>query len=338
MAATPQRVTRTVAWTTAAALALAATWAAAQSPSDRAAVAPWPAKPVRIIVPFVPGGTADTLGRIVATRLADSLGQSFVIDNRAGAGGVIGAELLARSAPDGYTLGVSGFGPHVVATALMAKPAYDPIRDFTHIALFGGPPSVLAIHPSVPARDLKALIALAKAQPAALNYGSAGNGSTGQLVAELLKRAAGFKMAHVPYRGAAAAVADLVPGHIQAVSTTLTTVGPQIRAGRARALALSATARLPDYADIPTYRELSYAELVASTWFALSGPARLPADVANRLNGEVRRILQLPEIRDRLRPDGFEPNALTAQAFEAFMADEVKRWWPVVRASGARAE
>lgn len=299
---------------------------------------PWPVKPVRIIVPFVPGGTADTLGRIVATRLTESLGQSFIIDNRAGAGGVIGTELVARSAPDGYTLGVSGFGPHVVATALMAKPAYDPSRDFTHIALFGGPPSVLAIHPSVPAQNLKALIALAKAQPTALNYGSAGNGSTGQLVAELLKRAAGFKMAHVPYRGAAAAVADLVPGHVQAVSTTLTTVGPQVRAGRARALALSAAARLPDYADIPTYRELGYAELVASTWFALSGPAGLPAAVADRLNAEVRRILQLPEIRDRLRPDGFEPNALSAQAFSEFMAAEVRRWWPVVRASGARAE
>jgi tripartite-type tricarboxylate transporter receptor subunit TctC len=298
----------------------------------------WPVKPVRIIVPFVPGGTADTLGRIVATRLTESLGQSFVIDNRAGAGGVIGAELVARSVPDGYTLGVSGFGPHVVATALMAKPAYDPIKDFTHIALFGGPPSVLAIHPLVPAQDLKALIALAKAQPTALNYGSAGNGSTGQLVAELLKQRAGFRMAHVPYRGAAAAVADLVPGHIQAVSTTLTTVGPQVRSGRARALALSAAARLPDYASVPTYRELGYPDLVASTWFSLSGPPGLPADIVNRLNSEVRRILQLPEIRDRLRPDGFEPNALNAKAFSEFMAAEVKRWWPVVRASGARAE
>src|SRR5688500_1965297 len=148
---------------------------------------PWPVKSVRVIVPFVPGGTADTLGRIVATRLTESLGQTFVIDNRAGAGGVIGAEMVARSAAAGYTLGVSGFGPHVVATALMSRLVYDPVKDFTHIALFGGPPSVLAIHPSVPARDLKSLIALAKKQPKALSYGSAGNGSTGQLVAELLK-------------------------------------------------------------------------------------------------------------------------------------------------------
>jgi tripartite-type tricarboxylate transporter receptor subunit TctC len=316
-----------------AALVLLALVSAAPAPADV-----WPAKPVRVIVPFVPGGTADTLGRIVATRLTESLGQTFVIDNRAGAGGVIGSELVAKSAPDGYTLGVSGFGPHVVATALMKKPAYDPVGDFTHIALFGGPPSVLAIHPSVPAQDLKALIALAKAQPAALNYGSAGNGSTGQLVAELLKQRAGFEMAHVPYRGAAAAVADLIPGHIQAVSTTLTTVGPQLRSGRARALALSATARLPDYAAVPTYRELGFPELVASTWFSLSGPPGLPAGIVNRLNGEVRRILQLPEIRDRLRSDGFEPNTLNAQAFSEFMAVEVKRWRPVVRASGARAE
>jgi tripartite-type tricarboxylate transporter receptor subunit TctC len=298
----------------------------------------WPAKPVRVIVPFVPGGTADTLGRLTAARLSESLGQTFVVDNRAGAGGVIGAELLARSAPDGYTLGVSGFGPHVVATALMTKPVYDPLRDFTHIALFGGSPSVLAIHPAVPAKDLQSLIALAKKEPRALNYGSAGNGSTGQLVAELLKRAAGFEMAHVPYRGAAAALADLVPGHIQAISTTLITVGPQIRAGRARALALSAAERLPDYASVPTYRELGYPELVASTWFSLSGPAGLPADLARRLNAEVRRIMHLPEVRERLRPEGIESNALDAAAFTAFMAAELKRWQPIVRASGARAE
>jgi tripartite-type tricarboxylate transporter receptor subunit TctC len=197
---------------------------------------------------------------------------------------------------------------------------------------------VLAIHPSVPAKDLKSLIALAKKQPKALNYGSAGNGSTGQLVAELLKRAAGFEMAHVPYRGAAAALADLVPGHIQAISTTLITVGPQLRAGRARALALSAAERLPDYAEVPTYRELGFPELVASTWFSLSGPAGLPADVTGRLNAEVRRILQLPEVRERLRPEGMEQNALDAGAFTDFMAAEVKRWQPIVRASGARAE
>jgi tripartite-type tricarboxylate transporter receptor subunit TctC len=314
---------------------LAALAAACASP---ACAQSWPVKPVRVIVPFVPGGTADTLGRLTAARLSESLGQTFVVDNRAGAGGVIGAELLARSAPDGYTLGVSGFGPHVVATALMKKPVYDPVRDFTHIALFGGSPSVLAIHPSVPAKDLKSLIALAKKQPKALNYGSAGNGSTGQLVAELLKRAAGFEMAHVPYRGAAAALADLVPGHIQAISTTLITVGPQLRAGRARALALSAAERLPDYAEVPTYRELGFPELVASTWFSLSGPAGLPADVTGRLNAEVRRILQLPEVRERLRPEGMEQNALDAGAFTDFMAAEVKRWQPIVRASGARAE
>ncbi len=324
-------------------MALKAGWAALGAAACAMCAAPvlaqgWPAKSVRVIVPFVPGGTADTLGRIVATRLTESLGQTFVIDNRAGAGGVIGAEMVARSAADGYTLGVSGFGPHVVATALMSRLVYDPVKDFTHIALFGGPPSVLAIHPSVPARDLKSLIALAKKQPKALSYGSAGNGSTGQLVAELLKRAAGFEMVHVPYRGAAAAVGDLIPGHIQAVSTTLTTVGPQIRSGRARALALSSVARLPDYAEVPTYRELGYPDLVASTWFALSAPPGLPADITTRLNSEVRRILQSQEISERLRPDGIESNALDAHAFTRFMAAEVKRWWPIVRASGARAE
>jgi len=298
----------------------------------------WPAKPVRVVVPFAPGGTADTLGRIVANKLSESFGQSFVVENRAGAGGIIGSELVAKSAPDGYMLVVSGVASHAVAPALSAKLPFDPVKDFTHIALFGGPPSVFAIHPSIPAKTLKEFIALAKAQPGALPYGSPGNGTQGHLIAELLKQTAGINIAHVPYKGASGAVTDLIAGHIHAVSTTLTTAGAQIRAGRARALAISSAARLPDYPGVPTFRELGYPQLVASIWFSLSGPAGLPAEIVTRLNTEVRRILQLPDVRERLRPDGIEPGTLDAKAFTEFVAAEVKRWGPVVRASGANAD
>jgi tripartite-type tricarboxylate transporter receptor subunit TctC len=298
----------------------------------------YPAKSVRLVVPFPPGGTADTLGRIVALKLGESLGQNFVIENRGGAGGVIGSESVSKSAPDGYTLVVSGIASHTIAPALASRPPYDPLRDFTHIALFGGPPAVLGVHPSLPAKDLKAFIALAKARPGDMSYGSPGNGTLGHLVAELLKQEAGIKVVHVPYKGAALAVVDIVAGHIEVISTTLTTASGQIRAGKVRALAISSAKRLPDYAGVPTFREAGYRDLVATVWFSLSGPAGMPADVVSRLNTEVRRVLQLSDVRDRLRGDGIEPNQLDAKAFTDFMAAETTRWGAVVRASGARAD
>ena len=298
----------------------------------------YPVKPVRIVVPFPPGGTSDTLGRIVATKLAESLGQTFVIENRPGAGGTLGSDIVAKSAPDGYTLVVSGIASHTIAPALAVKPLFDPMKDFTHIALFGGPPDVVGVHPSLPVKDLKAFIAFAKARPGELSYGSPGNGTLGHLVAELLKQQAGINMVHVPYKGAAIAVVDIVAGNIHAISTTLTTASAQIRAGKVRALAISSEKRLPDYAGVATFREAGYRDLVATVWFSLSGPAGVPTDAVNRLNSEVVRILQLPDVRQRLRGDGIEPNQLDARAFTDFMAAEIKRWGQVVRASGARAD
>ena len=298
----------------------------------------WPARPVRIVVPFAPGGTADTLGRLVAKGLGDSLGHSFVIENRAGAGGMIGSELVARSAPDGYTLVVSGVASHAVAPALSSKAPFDPIRDFTHIALLGGPPAVFAVHPSVPVKQLQAFVALAKAKPGLFTYGSPGNGTHGHLLAELFRQLAGINITHVPYKGASMAMVDLLAGQIDAVSTTLTTAGPLIRVNRARALAISAAARLPDYADVPTFREVGYPDLVATVWFSLSGPAGLSPEIANRLNTEVRRIMNLPEVRVRLRQEAIEPGALDPKGFTEFIAAEIKRWAPVVRASGARVD
>ena len=296
----------------------------------------WPAKPVRIIAPFAPGGSADTLGRIVAQKLTDSLKENFVVENRPGAGGVIGSESVARAAPDGYTLVVSGVASHAVAPALPRGTPYDPVKDFTHIALFGGPPAVLVVNPNVDAKDLKELVGLLKKEPGKYSYGSPGNGTHGQLVAELFKQQAGVEMQHVPYKGASAAVADLIAGHIPAASTTLSTASGQIHSGKARALAISTASRLPDYPNVPTYAEMGYKDLVATIWFSLSGPAGMPADIVERLNAEVRKALDAQDTRERLRPEGIEPGKLSASEFSAFVASEVKRWAPVVKASGAK--
>jgi tripartite-type tricarboxylate transporter receptor subunit TctC len=298
----------------------------------------WPAKPVHIVVPFAPGGTADTLGRIAAQKLTESLKENFIVENRPGAGGVIGSELVAKAEPDGYTLVVSGVASHCIAPALSKNFPFDPLRDFTHIALFGGPPGVLVVNPSLPAQDLKQFIAYARANPGKLAYGSPGNGTQGHLIAEQLKQVTGIDMTHVPYKGASLAVADLIAGHVMIASTTLTTASAQIRAGRARALAVSSAKRVPDFPEVPTFAELGYPELTAAIWFSLSGPAGLPAEIVNRLNAEVRRALQLPDVRERLRPEGIEAGDLDPQQFTAFLASELKRWAPVVRASGATAD
>ena len=304
--------------------------------SSLAAAQEWPARAVKIVVPFAPGGSADTLGRTVAQKLSEQLKESFVIENRGGAGGALGSDLVAKAAPDGYTFVVSGIASHVIAPLLPQGTQYDPMKDFTHVALFGGPPAVLAVNPSLPAKTLKDFVALAKAKPGTLSYGSPGNGTQGQLVAELFKRLAGIDLQHVPYKGASGAVTDMIAGHIPAVSTTLSTAAGQIRAGRARGLAISASARLPEYPDIPTFAESGYPDLVATVWFSLSGPAGLPPQIVERLNGEVRRALELPDVKEKLRHEGITPNRLDAKEFAAFVADELRRWGPIVRASGAK--
>jgi len=296
----------------------------------------WPSKPVKIIVPFGPGGTADTLGRLVAGKLSEQLKQSFVVENRGGAGGAVGSELVSNAPPDGYTLVVSGIASHVIAPHLPNGTPYDPLKDFTHIALFGGPPAVLAVGPSLPAKTLKEFVALAREKPGTLTYGSPGAGTQGQLVMELFKRSAGIDVLHVPYKGAAAAVTDLIGGQISSVSTTLSTAAGQIRGGRARGLALSSPERLPDYPDIPTFAEQGYKDIVGTVWFSLSGPAGMAADIVDKLNAEVRRAMELSDVRQRMRHDGVVANKLDAQQFTAFVAEELRRWGPIVKASGAK--
>ncbi len=317
---------------------IAAAALASQAIAQTPVAAPWPAKPVRLVIPFGPGGAADTFGRIVATRLPETLGQSVIADNRPGAGGLIGADLVAKSPSDGYTLVVSGIASHVLAPTLALKPPFDPVRDVTHIALFGGPPSVFAVHPSLPTRTLKELIVLAKSRPKDLVFGSPGNGTLGHLFGVLFTNRAAITIQHIPYKSASGAVVDVVAGHIQTISTTLSTAAPQIRAGRIRALAISASERLQEFPGIPTFRESGYPELLATVWFALSGPPGLPGEIVNRLNTEVQRIFALTEVRERLRADGILTQALSPQAFTEFVGNELKRWTPVIRTSGARAE
>jgi tripartite-type tricarboxylate transporter receptor subunit TctC len=298
----------------------------------------WPAKPVRVIAPFSAGGSADTLGRIIAQKLSESFRQPFVIENRAGAGGFVGSELVAKAPPDGYTLVISGIASHIIAVALTKQPPFDPIRDFTHIALIGGPPIAVIVHPAVPVRNLKELTAWARSRGAPVPFGSPGNGTHGHLIGEMLQQALGIELVHVPYKGAAPAVGDLIAGQIPLASITLNTAGPQLRAGKARALGFTSQARIADYPDVPTFKELGYPQLVASTWFSLSGPAHLPDEIAVKLNAEVRRALQLPDVKERFRAEGVETADYDVPAFNRFVAEETRRWTPIVRSSGAKAE
>ena len=262
-----------------------AAWASA------AAAQVWPSKPVRLIVPFAPGGSADTLGRLVAQKLSESFKQTFVVENRGGAGGVIGSELVAKAPADGYTLLVSGVASHGIAPALSKEFPFDPLRDFTHIALFGGPPGVLVVHPGVAAKDLREFVALLKAQPGRISYGSPGNGTQGHLLAEQLKQVAGIEMTHVPYKGAGPAVADMIAGHVSAGSTTLSTAATQIRAGKLRALAVSSSRRLADFPDVPTYTELGPGLRACRAISSTGLTARCVAFCSKRMcaNGFARR-------------------------------------------------
>ena len=307
-------------------LACAAPWARAADPA-------WPTRPVRVVAPFAAGGSADTLGRLVAQKLSDTFRQSFVVENRGGAGGVVGSDLVAKAPADGYTLVVSGVASHVLAPALSKVP-FDPMADFTHIALFGGPPIALCVALSIPVHSLHQFIAYAQSNP--MSYGSPGTGTQGQLMAEMFRQAANLDLSHVPYKGASPAIVDLMAGNLQASSTTLTTASSQIHGGKIRAIALSSRARLPEFPDVPTFAEIGYPGLVAAVWFSLSGPAGMPADIVRRLNLEVRHALATSEIRARLRVEGIESNDMDTAQFTEFVRSEIARWTPVVKKSSAR--
>ncbi len=295
-----------------------------------AAAQNWPAKPVRIIAPFAPGGAADTLGRLIAEQLTTAFHQQFYVENRGGAGGIVGAAAGAAAEPDGYTLVVSSIASNVVSPAFNANTGYDGLRDFTHIAYLGGPPSVMIVHPSLGVKTYKDFVAYARASKDAVNYISPGTGSNGFLVAEYIAQQEHYKLSHIPYKGAGPAMADLIAGHVKFGTITFSTAAEQIRAGKVLALAVTTEKRIPNFPEIPTVKE-SGLDLVAATWFGLSGPAKLPRDIVEAVSRETLKAMQTEVIQKRLALDAIETKLMSPDEYTKFMAAETARWAPVAK-------
>jgi tripartite-type tricarboxylate transporter receptor subunit TctC len=294
----------------------------------------WPARPIKIMAPFAPGGSADTLGRIIAEQLSEAFKQQFFVENKPGAGGVVGSQLAAHVEPDGYTFVISGIASHVIAPIINANTGYDPVKDFTHVAYLGGPPIVIVVNPSLGVKTLADLIAYQKKKGEPLTYASPGAGTNGHLVAEYFAKKAGIAIEHVPYRGAAPGVLDVVAGHLTFGSMTWTTASGHIQAGTVLPLAVSSNERLADFPNVPTLRELGYPELVCTTWFSLSGPPGIPATIVERLNREVVKAMQSAPVRKRLAQDEILTEPMNPAQFSKFVADEVARWRPISQNAG----
>jgi len=297
----------------------------------------YPAKTIRTIVPFQPGGITDTLARLVSQRLGNAWGQTMVVENRPGGSANIGSELVARAAPDGYTLLWSGIA-NTVAPALYPKLPYDPIRDFVWITNLIKVPILIAVHPVLPVRSSRDLIALAKAKPGELLYGSSGIATSGHLGAELLMNMTGTRMIHVPYKGAAGTLVDVLSGQLSIYFGAIASPLPHVKAGRLRPLAVTTMARSPAAPDIPTLDEQGFKGFEFSTWYAISAPAGTPADIVTRLNNEIVRIVRQPDLRDRLAAEGSVVVADTSEEFTVFVRSEIARWGRVVKQAGIRAE
>jgi tripartite-type tricarboxylate transporter receptor subunit TctC len=295
------------------------------------ALAEWPAKPVKVIVPYSAGGANDLLGRVFAEQLSKTLGQQFFVENRTGGGGLIGTTEVARAAPDGYTLEISGMPSHVLAPAMNKSASFDPIKDFTHIAYLGGPPNVFVVHASLGVNSFKELIALMKKTPDGLQYVSPSIGSVGNMVAEYVADQEHVKLSHIVYRGGGSAIGDLVAGHVKVGSMTLSTTRPHILAGKLKALAVSSEKRLPEFPDVPTLAELGYPELVVTTWYSLSGPAGLPRDIVTKLNAAVNKAMALPEVQKHLETEMVQTKEMTPEEITAYMQAQVALWAPTAR-------
>ena len=298
----------------------------------------WPSKPIKLVVPFSAGGSADTLGRVFAQAVSETLGQQVFVENRPGAGGAVASTIVARAEPDGYTLLVSGVASHVIAPALNPNIGYDAIKDFTHIAYMGGSPIVWVVHPSLNVRTLTQLTDFAKKSPVPLNYGSPGAGTQGHLLAAYMSNKLGLGLQHVPYKGAGPAMFDIVAGHIKLGSTTWTTALSHIQSGALIPIAVSSEKRLLEAPNVSTFKELGYPEIVATTWFSISGPRGVPKEIVDKLNRSFVATLDQPALRDHLKREGISVTAMTADEFTKFVEDEIARWGPIVKISGAKAE
>ncbi len=297
----------------------------------------YPGKPIRIVVPFAPGGGADIIARILGQKMTDSWGQQVVVDNRAGASGNIGAEIVAKAAPDGHTLLMASSALAINPSVYRSVP-YDPIKDFAPITQPALLPNILVVHPSVPAKTVRDLIALAKSRPGQLAYASAGAGTGTHLAAEMFKLQAGVDMVHVPYKGGGAVISDLLGGQVALTFATLPSVMPYVKAGRLHALAMTTTKRWPGLPAVPTIAESGFQGFEISTWIGLLAPAGTPKDVVGKLHGEVTRILKLPDVRERFDSLGMEPVGDTPEQFAAYIRSELAKYAKVVKQSGARVE
>jgi tripartite-type tricarboxylate transporter receptor subunit TctC len=295
----------------------------------------WPSRPIKLIVPFPPGGTGDLLGRLAAKEMQTALGQTVIVENRAGAGGAIGSDAAAKSAPDGYTLVLSNIASQAIGPAVYAKLPYDPVKDFTHIGLIAAVPSGISVSAKGPYKTMADLLAKARTGPGAVRFGSNGNGTSSHVQLVLLNRAAKVDITHVPYKGAAPATADLIGGQVDGLIAAVPDVG---RNPLLRLLAITSEKRAVRWPDVPTVRELGLAPVTASNWFGISGPAGIPADVADRLNAALVKGLNTPELAERLRDMGTEPNHLSRADYSAMVAADVARWAEVVRSANIHVE
>ena len=300
--------------------------------------AAFPERTVRIVVPFPAGGSNDVIARIMAQRLSEIWKQPVVVENRGGAGGNVGAEAVARADADGYTLLLAAPGPLAINPSLFQRLNFDPLKDFAPVALAASVPIVLAVHPQVRANSVAELVALARAEPGKLHFGSSGAGSTNHLAGELFKALAGIDIVHVPYRGAAPAMNDLVAGHIPMMFDNMPAILPQVQAKRINAIAVAGATRASALPDVPTVAESGIPGFEAFSWFGVVAPARTPPDVLKKLEDEIAAILKLPDMRQRLADLGSEPGALGGAAFGTFLKEETVKWAKLIQASGARLQ
>jgi len=302
-----------------------------------ASAQPYPSKPIRVVVPFAAGGIADLYARLIGARVTESWGQPVVVENRTGAGGNIGADAVAKSAPDGYTLVMSALGPHAVNVSLFSKMPYDPVKDFAAVALVLEAEGLLVVHPSIPVNSVPELIAHARSNPGKLTFASAGMGTASHLAGELFKAMAKVEMTHVPYKGNVPAITDLLAGQTALLFATMPTVLPHAKAGKLRAVATIGAARASATPELPTVGE-SLSGFEVNNWIGLFAPAGTPQEVVRRWNAEVLRIMQSPEIQSRLPHEGARFDPKTPDQFAAFVKSEIAKWAPVVKASGARVD
>jgi tripartite-type tricarboxylate transporter receptor subunit TctC len=288
-------------------------------------------------VPYPPGGTADIIGRTIAEKLGVLWGQSVIVENRAGAGGTIGVDAVAKAAPDGYTMVLGVTGPLTIAPSINAQLAYDPLRDLVPITLVAAVPSLIAIHPSVPARDLKELIALAKSQPGKLTFASAGTGTSVHIAGELFKSMAGVDIIHVPYKGGAPALNDLLGGQVSMIIENMPQLLPQVRAGKIRALAVTSQQRSPTLADLPAVAEI-LPGYEATTWFGLLAPAKTPQEIVRKVQSDVAKIGMLPDVKERFTGLGADVIASTPEAFAKHLQSELVRFSKVIKDANIKAQ